>query len=216
MGDLKGWLLGIREKSREIGEIAFHQTEIKREEWRKISETDAILSSATFNSALERVYNEQDDCDLTSMTMLIIVDPLNNEQIVVDFRPLYEAMHIYASLNKGDDLQRTYEADRRKQMDLLLPAYVHLDEEGVPLHDLLAEVTGFCIIERATSAKLPDFRSVSQIEGLWDLMCTQVIDLISDAVSKINDPKVLLTVKDSVTLFMQTIQVCDRHIFSLT
>jgi exocyst complex component 6 len=62
MGDLKGWLLGIREKSREIGEIAFHQTEVKREEWRKISETDAILSSATFNSALERVYNEQDDC----------------------------------------------------------------------------------------------------------------------------------------------------------
>jgi exocyst complex component 6 len=62
MGDLKGWLLGIREKSRKIGEIAFHQTEVKREGWRKVSETDAILSSATFNSALERVYNEQDDC----------------------------------------------------------------------------------------------------------------------------------------------------------
>jgi exocyst complex component 6 len=143
--------------------------------------------------------------------LLIIVDPLNNEQIVIDFRPLYEAMHIYASLNKADELQRTYEADRRKQMDLLLPSSVQLDEDGVQLHDLLAEVTGFSIIERATSAKLPDFRAVSQIEGLWDLMCTQVIDLISDAVSKINDPKVLLTVKDSVTLFMQTIQVFDRR-----
>jgi exocyst complex component 6 len=62
MADLKGWLLGIREKSRDIGEIAFRQTEGKRQEWQRISETDPILSSAAFNSALERVYDEQDDC----------------------------------------------------------------------------------------------------------------------------------------------------------
>jgi len=62
MADLKGWLLGIREKSRDIGEIAFRQTEGKRQEWQRISEADPILSSAAFNSALERVYDEQDDC----------------------------------------------------------------------------------------------------------------------------------------------------------
>jgi hypothetical protein len=62
MGDLKSWLLGIREKSRLIGEVAFHHTEMKRQEWRRISENDPILSSAAFNSALERIYDEQDDC----------------------------------------------------------------------------------------------------------------------------------------------------------
>jgi hypothetical protein len=62
MADLKSWLLGVREKSREIGEAAFRQTELKREDWRGISEQDAILASAVFNSALERVYDEQDEC----------------------------------------------------------------------------------------------------------------------------------------------------------
>ena len=62
MGDLKSWLLSVREKSRLIGEVAFQQTENKRQEWRRISENDAILSSASFNSALQRVYDEQDDC----------------------------------------------------------------------------------------------------------------------------------------------------------
>ena len=62
MADLKGWLLGIREKSREIGEIAFRQAEKKREEWQRISENDLILANALFNSALERVYDEQDNC----------------------------------------------------------------------------------------------------------------------------------------------------------
>lgn len=66
MADLKGWLLGIRQKSREIGEIAFRRTEEKREEWRHISEKDPILAAAPFNSAMERVFDEQDDCDIFS------------------------------------------------------------------------------------------------------------------------------------------------------
>jgi exocyst complex component 6 len=62
MGDLKGWLLDIREKSKQIGEIAFQQTEWKRDAWRQLSENDPILASAAFNSALERIQDEQDDC----------------------------------------------------------------------------------------------------------------------------------------------------------
>lgn len=62
VADLQTWLLKIREKSKQIGELAFRHTEKKREEWRQISEQDTILSSATFNSALERIYCEQDNC----------------------------------------------------------------------------------------------------------------------------------------------------------
>ena len=67
MADLTGWLLGIREKSRDIGEIAFRQTETKRDEWRRVSEKDPVLASATFNSALERVFDEQDDCTVQTI-----------------------------------------------------------------------------------------------------------------------------------------------------
>ena len=69
MADLKGWLLGIREKSRDIGEIAFRQTERKRDEWRRISEKDPVLSNAPFNSALERVFNEQDECTWPNVSL---------------------------------------------------------------------------------------------------------------------------------------------------
>jgi len=148
----------------------------------------------------------------------VIVDPLNNAQMSVNFQPLYEAMHIYGSLNKAEELRRTYDADRRKQMDLLLPSHIALDESGTQLHNLLADITGFAILERATAARTQEFRSVSEIEGLWDLMCAQVIDLMTDAVAKINNPKVLLTVKESVTLFMQTIKVSHnvRNILTLS
>ena len=127
--------------------------------------------------------------------------------IVMDFRPLYEAMHIYDCLNKGEELRNTYEADRRKQMDLLLPSSLNLDEHGQNLRDLLADITGFSIIERATAARTRDFRAPSEIETLWEVSCARVIDLITDTVARINEPRILLTVKESVMLFMQTIQV---------
>jgi len=116
-------------------------------------------------------------------------------------------MHIYDCLNKADEFRDTYSADRRKQMDLLLPGSINLDDDGQYLRDLLANITGFAILERATASKTQNFRSVSEIEGLWDFMCMRVIDLITEAVANIKEPRVLLSVKSSVMLFMQTIQV---------
>lgn len=116
-------------------------------------------------------------------------------------------MHIYDCLSKGEELRNSYEADRRKQMDLLLPSYLNLDDDGSQLRDLLADITGFSIIERSTTAKTHNFRSVLEVEALWEILCSRVIDLITETVAKINEPRVLLSVKHSVTLFMQTIQV---------
>ena len=116
-------------------------------------------------------------------------------------------MHIYECLNKADELRDTYEADRRKQMDLLLPSFLQLDDGGVFLREFLADVTGFSIIERVTAARTQNFRSISEIESLWEIMCARVIDLIRESVARVTEPRALLLVKDSVLLFMQTIQV---------
>jgi exocyst complex component 6 len=137
----------------------------------------------------------------------VSVDPLNNERISIDFQPLYEAIHIYNCLNKGDELRESYEADRRGQMNLLLPSDINLDDGGKYLRILLANITGFSIIERATTARTQNFRSVSEIEALWDIMCSGVIDLVTETVERLTQPRTILTVKDAMMLFMQTIQV---------
>jgi len=135
------------------------------------------------------------------------VDPLNNETLQIDFSPLFEAIHIYDCLNKAQELQDNYEADRRKQMDLLLPSNLSADDDGTALRNLLANITGFSVIERMTTIKTYNFRTPSQIEALWDVLCARVIELLTETVAKITEPRVLLVIKDSVMLFMQTIQV---------
>lgn len=41
------------------------------------------------------------------------VNALDNEQIKIDFRPLYQCIHIYEALDAKTELQRNYQDDRK-------------------------------------------------------------------------------------------------------
>lgn len=41
------------------------------------------------------------------------VDPLNNDRVQVDFKPLLQAIHIYNALDCRAELQKNYQQDRK-------------------------------------------------------------------------------------------------------
>lgn len=45
--------------------------------------------------------------------MLYTVNVLDNEQLHVDFKPLYECIHIYSALDSLDEIRKSYQADRK-------------------------------------------------------------------------------------------------------
>lgn len=45
--------------------------------------------------------------------MMCTDNVLSNESVDVDFRPLYQCIHIYDTLDDRDQLQASYQADRR-------------------------------------------------------------------------------------------------------
>lgn len=47
------------------------------------------------------------------MLIALAVDALDNDEIQVDFRPLYQCMHIYEALDCKPELQRNYQEDRK-------------------------------------------------------------------------------------------------------
>ena len=65
-----------------------------------------------------------------------------------------------------DKFRIEYANTRRRQKDLLLPASVTLvDEDGASLHNMLEEMAGFAIVERATMKRVPDLRSSVDVSG---------------------------------------------------
>ncbi|KAI2637513.1 exocyst complex subunit Sec15-like-domain-containing protein [Xylaria nigripes] len=196
MTDLNTWLYRIRETSQFLGEVAFYHTELRRSRQQARVEQNDFLDHFRLNSAIELVYDESQEFDV-----------LDNEELQVDFTPLFEALHIHEALGQSDKFRSEYAATRRRQKELLLPGSICLDNnDEKSLSSLLEGIAGFAIIEKATMRRVPQLRTAVDVEELWDSMCSTAISLTLKALSDVNNAEVLLQIKGSFALFIQTME----------
>ncbi|EAQ91433.1 hypothetical protein CHGG_03368 [Chaetomium globosum CBS 148.51] len=197
MSDLNSWLFIVRESSQFLGEVAFYHTEQRRARQKERMEGNELLSRFKLNSAIELVFDEDDEFDV-----------LSNDELQVDFTPLHEALHIHEALGQVDRFRVEYAATRRQQKDLILPSSENLfannDNEG--LKALLESVAGFAIIEKATMQRAPLVRSTLDVDELWDSMCQAVIRITSRSLEGVNNEELLKHIKEDIALFIQTME----------
>jgi len=150
MNDLNTWLYRIRELSPILGEVAFFSTKQRQDRQRSRVESDGFLSRFKLNSAIELVFDEDNDFDI-----------LDNDVVQADFTPLHEAMHIHDALGQMDRFRADYAATRRQQKELLMDTSVDLlsEDDDSSLRALLEDIAGFAIIERETMQRAPQLRS---------------------------------------------------------
>jgi exocyst complex component 6 len=205
MSDLNTWLFRIRETSQFLGEVAFYATEQRRTRQKERAEHFEYLGNFKLNSAIELVSDENVEFDV-----------LDNEDVQVDFTPLFEGMHIHSALGQAEKFRADYAATRKQQRDLLMPSSITLnDAEDSSLSELLEGIAGFAIIEKATMSKAPGLRTIVDVDEIWDSMCQTAINLISKALQTVNNAEMLLKVKGVVALFIQTMESWNYQIRTL-
>lgn len=194
MADLNTWLYRIRESSQYLGEVAFYHTEQRRTRQKERVEAREYMGNFKLNSAIELVSDETEEFNL-----------LDNDELQVDFTPLFECVHIHEVLGENVKFRAAYASTRRQQKELLMPAAVTLvDAEGASLNELLEGIAGFAIIEKATMQRAPDLRSAADVDELWDSMCQTAITLVSKALHEVDNAEMLLRIKGVIALFIQT------------
>ncbi|KAI9367260.1 exocyst complex subunit Sec15-like-domain-containing protein [Aspergillus egyptiacus] len=199
MSDLNTWLYRIREMSQYLGEIALYHTDLRKTRHKERAASTPYLDHFKLNSAIELVSDEHEEYDL-----------LQNEELQVDFTPLFECVHIHQSLGKMEKFRVEYANTRRRQKELLIPASITLvDDDGASLHNLLEEMAGFAIVERATMKKVPDLRYPVDVDELWESMCQTAVGLISKALHEVDNAESLLKIKNLIALFMQAMNTWD-------
>ncbi|KAH0538722.1 hypothetical protein FGG08_004674 [Glutinoglossum americanum] len=202
MTDLNTWLYRIRETSQFLGEVAFYHTELRRTRHKDRMERIPYLRNTKLNSAIELVSDEREEFDV-----------LDNDNVQVDFTPLFECLHIHEALGQMDKFRSEYAATRRQQKELLLPSSILLvDGDHSSLNALLEGIAGFAIVERATMKKTQSLRSPVDVDELWDSMCQSAITLISKALNDVDNVDVLLKIKRIIALFIHTMNGWDYSV----
>lgn len=154
MSDLNTWLFIVRESSQFLGEVAFFHTSERRDRQKERMAGNELLSRFKLNSAIELVFDENDEFDV-----------LFNDELQVDFTPLHEALHIHEALGQVDRFRAEYAATRRQQKDLIIPSTENIfsNDDDESLKGLLESVAGFAIIEKATMQRAPSVRSTLDV-----------------------------------------------------
>jgi hypothetical protein len=197
MSDLNTWLYRIRETSQFLGEVAFYHTECRRKRQKERVDENEYLQNFKLNSAIELVFDESEEFDV-----------LDNDELQVDFTPLFECIHIHEALGQSEKFRAEYAATRRQQKELLLPASIDLQaDDETSLSSLLEGIAGFAIIEKATMRRAHNLRSPVEVDELWDSMCNTAIKLIKKALGDIDNADDLLKTKGVIALFIQTMEV---------
>ncbi|KAL1413544.1 Rab GTPase-binding exocyst subunit S15 [Vanrija albida] len=193
----KSWLFDIRESNTLVGKLALENMTARIKRWRTKREKDGGVRLARIGGALELVSNER-----------IEFDPQDNDQIRIDFRPLYQCIHIYEALDCKAELQRNYQEDRKKQATLILDTRATTTAETLlnTLPDLMQELVGFFIIEAHVLQTVADFRSQRDVDDLWDDMCQRIIDIVGRGLKDCGDLNVFLESKSNILLFVQTLE----------
>ncbi|KZT29334.1 exocyst complex subunit Sec15-like protein [Neolentinus lepideus HHB14362 ss-1] len=192
----KQWLLDIRNVSGQVGEVALEAMDLRVKRWKTRRERDPMLRSTRVGSAVEWVTYEKTE-----------FDALNNDKVTVDFKPLYQCIHIYTALDSLDDLRKSYQADRKAQSDLILPSPLSISA----LPALLQEISGYFIIETHVLKTTGAFRSERDVEELWDTLTGRLTSAIDDALRTQMDPDELSKVKELLISFAMTMEAYDYN-----
>ncbi|KAH6915073.1 rsec15 [Coprinopsis sp. MPI-PUGE-AT-0042] len=195
---MKQWLLEIRNVSTEVGRLAVESMELRTRRWRNRREKDPLLRLSRVGSAVELVTYERTEFNV-----------LDDEKLKVDFKPLFECIHIYTSMESLNELQRSYQADRKAQSDLILPTPLPLQA----LSTLTQEISGFFIVESHVLETTGNFRSLRDVEELWDALVSRLTIGVDEALRSEADPETFLRVKESLLSFIMTL---ENYSFSTT
>ncbi|KAJ9112059.1 hypothetical protein QFC22_006353 [Naganishia vaughanmartiniae] len=203
----KAWLLGVRESSPLVGKLALDQMEVRAKKWKTKMERDGNVKEIRIGSAIELVNNEKSE-----------FNPLHNEKISLDFKPLLQCIHIYEALNSRAELQQVYHADRQRQAHLILSTRGTITPQNIStiLPGLMEDLVGFFIIEQHVLKISRTFRTVREVDDLWDEMSRAIVAVVSDGLKGCEDSDTFLAVKLNILRFEQTLEGYNYDVSGLT
>ncbi|KAL7752296.1 Rab GTPase-binding exocyst subunit S15 [Sorochytrium milnesiophthora] len=205
MGELKEWFVKVRENSRKVGKLAMEQMHIRQQRVQARAESPVsasgsmrIISKSSIHSStgLELVLNEENDANI-----------LENDQVKVDFKPLYQAIHIFDALGKPQELTTHFEEQRRLQANLLLTPNFSLANGDInPFETYLQDVVGFFIIESVVVTSARNFRSRASVDSLWEASVIRITALVQECITQSDDAQLFLSIKILMVVFAHTLE----------
>jgi len=193
--EMKNWLIKIRENSRKVGNLAMEQMSNKI--LIKSTNDASKINQSSNTTPIDLVINEDNEQNL-----------IDNNIVKIDFKPLYQCLHIYDVLGESLELKNSYEEIRRQQASSILTTPFSLKNKDnlQTFKTYINDIVGFFIIEYIVMNSTQNFRSKVWIDSLWELTINKTRDNIATQLGDCESTDLFLEIKNIVIVFIQTLE----------
>ena len=139
-----------------------------------------------------------------------LVDVCDSTVTELYFRPLYQGLHIFETLNVRSEFLENFERNRKAQANLVLSPSFPLHSGAadlVKLEGFLHEVAGFFVVEYIVCKTTENFRSKVVVDALWDSAIEKLLTQLQNGLKGCNDVGFYTTIKALLIGFMH----CMEH-----
>ncbi|KAF9976649.1 hypothetical protein BGZ73_008120 [Actinomortierella ambigua] len=204
--EMRAWLVSVRAKQKVIGELAMDRMVQRQQRWRERATMGLKLRSAhNVNSAVEAAVNEENEVDLMDL-----------EAFDIDFRPLYQCLHIFDELGLRAELKVNFAEDRHAQAKSTLSSQNCIKDRNIEgFKSLLQDIIGFFIIEHVIMHSTINFRTQSQLDELCELVTNLLVRMLNDGLGDSQNPDLFLDVKLLLMIYIQTMESYNYPVHQL-
>jgi len=207
---LNSWLYDARQLSQQLGRLALEALELRDRRWKArkdrvtSQDTASIALLVNLNTPVESAVSERHDYNVLE----------SQDGSLIDFSPLYLAIHIHDTLDAREELQKSFRDDRRAQAHLIL-ASMSGNTSGSSaftldsLSALFEQIVGFFIIETQILRTTKAFRDENDVDSLWQELSDRIVRIVRLGLMDCSDIDLLLGVKTKLLLFSQTMESYD-------
>lgn len=127
------------------------------------------------------------------------------DEVQIDFTPLYQCIHIHDVLGKRAQLKVEFEENRRLQADLVIKSTFSVKNGNIlEFQRYIQNVAGFFVVEATLMSATQDFRSRSSVESLWEIATGKMGLHMFESLKECNNPNIFIEMKSSINVFIST------------
>ncbi|KAJ3411833.1 hypothetical protein HDV05_001675 [Chytridiales sp. JEL 0842] len=199
--EMKEWFVSVHENTRRVGKMILDTT-MARQERQRLSAAEASHDSITVSRSLD---------------MLIKEESFASEETKVNFKPLYQCLHIHDVLGKRQVFRDDFEENRRLQANLILTSNFTINDGDIKaVEKFLYDVVGYFIIEAIVLNTTKEFRSRSSVDSLWDAANDKINRVITESLQECQNPDFFLAIKLRVVAFIHALESYGYPVNNLT
>ncbi|KAI3641781.1 hypothetical protein MIR68_000183 [Amoeboaphelidium protococcarum] len=138
------------------------------------------------------------------------VDPLNNQNVQVNCKPLYQCLHIHDVMDDRQSFKLKYSNLRSEQLQALIQSFSDKSirsESDIPsFEQFINRVAGFFIIENHVVKSTNQFRTKDSIMQLWQTTIVNLKSIVTDALKSCQNTQHFMSVKEIIICFITILQ----------